>query len=85
MDLGRFDHHPDPAVDYCVEVDALEGMAYDVGVGLASREEFEARIFRASMFRPMIDANALDARRALLALEDKMAVSYRPSGQDRKR
>ena len=32
--LGQFGHHPDPIIDFEVEVDALQGIAYDVEYGV---------------------------------------------------
>jgi hypothetical protein len=49
--LGRFGHHPDPATDFEVEVDALQGMAYDVGVGLQNAATLRERVARAMEFR----------------------------------
>ncbi len=48
--LGRFDHHPNPAIDYCCEVDALEGMKWDVAAGLDTHEAYRQRLTRALDF-----------------------------------
>lgn len=44
MKLGKFGHHPDPVVDFEVEVDALTGMDHDVRVGVADADEFIRRM-----------------------------------------
>ena len=49
--LGRFDHHPDTVLDFCVEVEALEGLVHDVRMGIQEREPVEERIFKAIQFR----------------------------------
>lgn len=69
VELGRFGHHPDPAIDFCEEVDIIEGLAYDVSVGLADKKTVEDRIFRASMFRVGGICAAVDARKRLLLVE----------------
>lgn len=74
MELGRFGHHPDPAIDFCVEVEIIEGLAYDVKVGLAEKKAVEDRIFRASMFRVGGDGNAVEARKRLLAAESAVGA-----------
>lgn len=68
--LSRFGHHPDPAIDYCAEVDVIEGLVADVRAGLESRKAVEDRIFRASMFKVGGDERAVMARRKLLAAEN---------------
>lgn len=32
--LALFGHHPEPAIDFCIEVEALEGWAYELKVGM---------------------------------------------------
>jgi hypothetical protein len=46
MVLGLFGHHPDPEIDFCIEVEALEGEAYEVSVGLISQWPFWAAYHR---------------------------------------
>ena len=64
----QYDHHPDPAIAFCIEVDALEGMAYDVMAGLCSYESFIERCRRASEFRVGGDPHAVAAKDRLRAL-----------------
>lgn len=67
--LGRFGHHPDPAIDFCVEVECLEGLAYDITVGLQGREPVARRVNRAMQFRVGGDLHAIAAKEALRELE----------------
>lgn len=39
QESGRFGHHPDPATDFCVEVEAIEGYHYDAQRGLSKPGE----------------------------------------------
>ena len=49
--LGRFGHHPDRVIDFCVEVEGLEGLVEDVRAGIQDRKPVEGRIFKAMQFR----------------------------------
>lgn len=69
MELGRFGHHPDPAVDFEVEVDVLEGAVADWKAGLEERSDVERRIFMAMMFRVGGVDRAVIAKNKLRALE----------------
>lgn len=66
-DLARFDHHPDPAIDFCIEVEELEGMAYDRSVGMPA-PDFESRVEKALDFRVGGDQWAVAAKAALRTL-----------------
>lgn len=48
--LGRFDHHPDPAIDFEVEVEELIGMAYNRRVGFDPEPDLDRRVERAMQF-----------------------------------
>lgn len=63
--LGRFGHHPDPAVDFCTEVDAIDGMFADLGAGLETYQAVMNRVDRALEFRVGGDAHAVSAKRCL--------------------
>lgn len=67
VSLGRFGHHPDPANDFCIEVEAIEGMAYDVSVGLDGSDDYElyCRIHEAMSFRVGGDEIAVRAKQRL--------------------
>lgn len=71
-ELGRFGHHPNPAIDFCVEVDAIEGLAADVRAGLAPKGELADRIFRAMAFTVGGDLNAINAKDTLRRTEQAM-------------
>lgn len=65
--LGRFGHHPDPAIDFCVEVEVIEGLIYDAAVGLAKPEDVRHRVETAMMFRVGGDLHAVEAKQLLRA------------------
>lgn len=60
--LGRFGHHPDPAIDFCVEVEELESIDFDRSHGLGDQSGFTARLERALDFRVGGDLNAINAK-----------------------
>jgi len=68
-DLGRFNHHPDPAIDFCIEVEALEGMAYNRRVGFDVEPTLEGRLSRAFEFRVGGDPIAVQAKQRLREIE----------------
>lgn len=67
--IGRFGHHPDPATDFAVEVDAIEGMLADFKAGLEKRSVLEGRIFKAMQFRVGGTVLAVAAKQALRIAE----------------
>lgn len=64
-DLGRFGHHSDPAIDFCVEIDVVQGMVADLKAGLEKRQAVEDRISKAMAFRVGGDQQAVAAKAAL--------------------
>lgn len=58
----RYDHHPNPAIAYCIEVDAIEGLIYDARHGMAEPSEVQKRIDRAMDFRVGGDVHAVAAK-----------------------
>jgi hypothetical protein len=58
----EFGHHPDPAVDFCLEVEAIEGELFDRKAGLPSTMDMGARITRAMQFKVGGDASAVVAK-----------------------
>lgn len=83
--LGRFGHHPDHIIDYCVEVECIEAMcrdhdAYGHSFGDDDRplthEETMSRIWRANGFRVGVVEEALAARRILVGCVRKMEAVY---------
>lgn len=73
MMLGRFGWHPDPAIDFCVEVEVIEGLVYDAKVGLVEKKPVEDRIFKAMTFRVGGVGMAVDAKAALRRAEASLA------------
>jgi hypothetical protein len=73
--LGRFGHHPNPAVDFCCEVDALEGYAaeYKAGGFGIDKAALTERIARALTFVVGGDEHAVAAKGQLRRLEDSLA------------
>jgi hypothetical protein len=67
--IGRFGHHPDPAIDFCVEVEAIEGMVCDVRAGLETQADLDSRITRAMTFRVGGDQWAVNAKALLRRIE----------------
>ena len=67
--LGRFGFHPDPAIDFLCEVEAIEGEAYDVGATSTLTATLLPRIDRAMQFRVGGDACAVKAKITLRQIE----------------
>ena len=63
--LGLFGHHPHPAIDFCVEVDAIEGRVYDARHGLTPFKPVEERVFKAMQFRLGGELVAVQAKERL--------------------
>lgn len=73
--LGRFDHHPDPAIDFCVEVEVLSGLVYEAQFGMTPAAPVFERIDRAMSFRVGGDLNAISAKETLRQLERQLIFS----------
>lgn len=73
--LGRFDHHSDPAIDFCVEVEVLTGLAYEAQVGMIPAGPVFERIDRAMSFRVGGDLHAISAKATLRQLERQLIFS----------
>ena len=73
-----FGHHPEPSFDFCIEIDDMEGYAYDLSVGLnfvpghRSQWPFWSRLSRLLRFVNSGQAAALDedAQRAIPAVHE---------------
>jgi len=66
----RFGHHPDPAIDFCIEVEAIQGEAYNERVGFPIEgPPLADRIFRAMQFRVGGDEGAVWAKSLLREIE----------------
>jgi hypothetical protein len=73
--LGRFGHHPDPAIDFELEVQDLEDEVYNFAVGFQPlpRDELNSRIDRAMNFRVGGDPSCIKAKDALRRLVRRSA------------
>lgn len=71
--LGRFDHHPDPAIDFCIEVEVIEGLHYDHKVGANDGVELAQRVAKAMTFRVGGDEIAVRAKHTLRGIEAALA------------
>ena len=78
--LGRFDHHSDPAIDFCVEVEVLQGLVYEAQVGMIPAAPVFERIDRAMSFRVGGDLHAIAAKEMLRSAERQLIFS-RGNGQ----
>jgi hypothetical protein len=69
--LGRFDHHPDPAIDFCIEVEEIQSIIENARLGLSGmgheedRADLNNRIERALDFRVGGDEQAVNAKAVL--------------------
>ncbi|NEU14030.1 hypothetical protein G3T14_18115 [Methylobacterium sp. BTF04] len=77
--LARFGHHPDPANDFCVEVEVIQGMAHDESVGVPVAGDLSERIARAMTFRAGGDEIAVSAKGILRKIESDRAALASPS------
>lgn len=69
--LARFQHHPNAAIDFCAEVDALEGLVYEAAIGNRPRAPVIDRIYSALDFAVGGDANAVAAKDTLRRLAEQ--------------
>lgn len=83
--LGRFDHHPDPATDFCIEVESLQSRLFNAKHGLAKMgtqpetvEDVCVDIERAMSFRVGGDEIAVRAKNILRGLVAE-AASFQPT------
>ena len=72
---GRFGHHPDPAIDFCAEVDAIEGLVADWKADLEEQEVVEDRLFKARQFRVGGDIQAIKAKWRLREVDGEFQVA----------
>lgn len=84
--LGRFGHHPDPAIDFCIEVEELESIVIDKEHSLRTDEPVPTeRIERAMTFRVGGDSGAVEAKRILRYIEKRaltlVVTSFRDLGR----
>jgi hypothetical protein len=65
----EFGHHPEPATDFCVEVEAIEAEITDRAAGLPVTMDLGARIERAMQFKVGGSAAAVVAKADLRKYE----------------
>lgn len=75
MSVGRFGHHPDPAIDFCVEVDHLTALHFDACNEMADWEVTKERIAFAMEFNVGGDLHAIQAKDSLRRLEQSMLAT----------
>lgn len=73
--LGRFDHHPDPAIDFEVEVEELIAMAINRRTGFDPEPELDARVERAMGFRVGGVPSCVAAKAELRKIDDELRAS----------
>lgn len=69
--LGKFGHHPDPAIDFEIEVGDLVAEAFNADHGMVERAPVVARIRKAMEFRVGGVPRAVSAKGDLRALETR--------------
>lgn len=72
--LQRFGHHPDPAIDFCVEVEELIAILADRKLGVANPDNagLDARVEKAMKFRVGGDPGAVRAKDMLREVEEEI-------------
>lgn len=72
--MAKFDHHPDPAIAFCIEAEIIQGEVYNVMHGIQDAPEASdllQRISVALMFN-WLDEGAQDAGRLIRAEGEKL-------------
>ena len=79
--LGRFEHHPDPAIDFCIEVEILESRLHQAELGLAKMGDKPETVYkvlesicRALQFNVGADEGAVNAKHILRQLYTRAAA-----------
>nr|WP_250808449.1 hypothetical protein [Neorhizobium tomejilense] len=74
--LGRFGHHPDPAIDFCVEVEIIDSEWVNTKLGFENgtpgKAELRQRVDKAMQFRVGGDLNAIMAKSLLRMIDAEM-------------
>lgn len=75
----KFGHHPDPAIDFCVEVEEIQAMACNRRIGFDAEPDLDRRIERAMMFQVGGDVGAVAAKDELRRIAHTLpAAEARP-------
>jgi hypothetical protein len=74
--LARFGHHPDPAIDFCVEVEEIQSIVHDRSIGFGNPDDATLgdRIFRAMQFNVGGDEGAVRAKALLRQIEAQVSA-----------
>lgn len=67
--LARYGHHPDPAIDFQVEVEEIQSIVADVKLGLRPKDDIEPRMSQAMQFRVGGVPSAVIAKNMLREIE----------------
>lgn len=80
-ELGRFNHHPNPATDFCVEVETILALEFDATHNLdgVKIDDVLKRIDAAMDFRVGGDAHAVRAKQTLREIEARLRPKPAPS------
>lgn len=78
--LGRFGHHPDPAIDFEVEVEEIIGMAHNRRVGFDAEPTLDDRVEKAMGFKVGGVETCVTAKSELRKIDAELraAVASRP-------
>lgn len=79
LTLGPFNHHPDPAIDFCIEVEVIEAEWLNIRHGFTNgtppRSEIVERLTKAMRFRVGGDQCAVNAKTMLRKIEAEMSAT----------
>lgn len=67
--IGRFGHHPDPAIDLCVEIDDIVAEFANLRIGFGPITRLADKIYSAMAFRVGGDEGAVKAKARLREIE----------------
>ncbi len=76
--LGRFNWHPDPVIDFLIEVEGLENRVWDRERGICKPGKTPERLddieqdLANALWSNWLDLHARDARRSLYALAERV-------------
>lgn len=76
----NFGYHPDPAIDFCVEVEEIQAMACNRRIGFDLEPTLDRRIDRALMFQVGGDAGAVAAMDLLRQTAGSVAAAAAGDG-----
>lgn len=71
----KFGHHPDPANDFCIEVEELQAIAADKAFGISNPDAdgLESRVVRALQFNVGGDEIAVNAKHELRLVAETLS------------